>query len=423
MNIRKIALNAIEKILYQKGYCNIVINETIEKFEFSPEEKSLFTKLVLGTVENKITLAYYLEPFLRKKQKPWVNSLLLMSIYQLVYLDIPEYAVVNESVSLANMTDRAIGSFINGVLRNFLREDVRSFDGLEDIKYLSIKYSYPTWLVSYLLKDYDFNTVTKIFEYNQQVQPTAIRVNTLLTTKEEVMNVLRQEEIEFEESELVQNGLIVHNSLIHHPLFNEGKIIIQDIASQLVGEVLAPKKDSTILDVCSAPGGKTAHLAALMENTGRIFACDVHPHKIKLMQKNFKQWKVKNVESELIDARKLGQVIKDESFDAILADLPCSGLGVMGHKVDLKYNITYDSIQEIIQLQQQILESIASLVKKGGNLIYSTCTINRLENEEQMNIFLSHHPEYEKQEERLLLPFEYHTDGFYVCKLKRKENA
>ncbi len=423
MNIRKLALNAIEKILYQKGYCNIVINEYIEKFEFTLEEKNLFTKLVLGTVENKITLAYYLEPYLRKKQKSWVNSLLLMSIYQLVYLDIPEYAVVNESVSIANMTDRMVGSFVNGVLRNFLRDDIRTFDGLEDIKYLSVKYSYPSWLVSYLLKDYDFDTVTKILEEAQKVHPTYIRINTILISKQEVMNKLQEDGIEFTESDLVKNGLIVSKSLIDHPLFLEGKIIIQDLSSQLVSEIVNPLSNQTILDVCSAPGGKTSHLAAIMNNTGRIFACDVHQHKIKLMQKNFKKWKVKNVETELIDARKLSKVIKEESFDAVLADLPCSGLGVMGHKVDLKYNITYDSIQEIIDLQKEILDNIYMLVKKGGTLTYSTCTINKLENEQQIKSFLERHPEFTIIEERTILPYEYHTDGFYICKMKRKENA
>ena len=162
MNIRKLALQAIEKILYKGAYANIVINEYLNKYEFNDSDRRLFTRLVLGTVERKITLAYYLEPYLKKKQKPLINCLLLMSVYQLVYLNIPEYTVVNESVSLANSTDRMIGSFINAVLRNFLRNEIRPLDNLDEIQKLSIKYSYPTWLVAYLLKDYDYEIVEKI---------------------------------------------------------------------------------------------------------------------------------------------------------------------------------------------------------------------------------------------------------------------
>ena len=185
MNIRKLALQAIEKILYKGGYANIVINEYLNKYEFTDEERRLFTKIVLGTVEKKITLAYYLEPFLKKKQKPLINSLLLMSVYQLVYLNIPEHAVVNESVKLANSTDRMVGSFVNAVLRNFLRNELRSLDGLDEVQKLSVKYSYPTWLIAYLLKDYDYETVTKIVEFNDDVKHTAIRINTLKATYDE----------------------------------------------------------------------------------------------------------------------------------------------------------------------------------------------------------------------------------------------
>ena len=385
MNIRKLALQAIEKILYKGGYANIVINEYLNKYELTDEERRLFTKIVLGTVEKKITLAYYLEPFLKKKQKPLINSLLLMSVYQLIYLNIPEHAVVNESVKLANSTDRMVGSFVNAVLRNFLRNELRSLDGLDEVQKLSVKYSYPTWLIAYLLKDYDYETVTKIVEFNDDVKHTAIRINTLKATYDEVVSVLEEEHIAYYQSDLVNDGLIVSESLINHELFKSGKITIQDIASQMVTEVCNPENDSIIIDLCSAPGGKTAHLASWMNNTGKIYACDVHPHKIKLMEKNFKRLGVNNVKTQLIDAREVHKVVKDESFDYVLADVPCSGLGVISHKSDLKYNISLQAINDIIVLQRQILDASYPLVKKGGYLVVSTCTINKSENEEQIN--------------------------------------
>ncbi len=421
MNIRKLALQAIEKILYKNGYANIIINEYLNKYELTDDERRLFTKLVIGTVEKKLTLAYYLEPFLKKKQKTSIYSLLLMSVYQLVYLNIPDYTVVNEAVNIANTLDKMVGSFVNAVLRNFLRNELRSFEGLEDVKLLSVKYSYPTWLIAYLLKDYNYETVVKILEFNDDVKHDAIRVNTLKATTEEVTEVLNDEKIPYQQSDLVNDGLIVEESMVNHELFKEGKITIQDIASQMVTEIANPEMDSTIIDLCSAPGGKAAHLAAWMNNTGTIYACDIYLHKIKLMEKNFKRLGVTNTQVELIDARKVKNVVKQESFDYVLADMPCSGLGVMSHKCDLKYNITYDSIKEIIALQKEILDASYPLIKKNGYLIVSTCTINKSENEEQIAWLIKKYPNLKVEYEKTILPYEYGTDGFFICKLKKEE--
>ena len=419
VNIRKLALQAIERIIYKGGYANIVINEYLSKYELDDNDRRLFTKIVLGTVERRITLAYYLEPYLKKKQKPLINCLLLMSVYQLVYLNIPEYTVVNESVNLANMTDRMVGSFVNAVLRNFLRSELRTLDNLDEIQKLSIKYSYPTWLVAYLLKDYDYDVVSQILEFNDEVKSDAIRINTLKAAYDEVIEVLNKEKIDYQISDLVNDGLIVNKSMINHYLFKEGKITVQDIASQMVTEVTNPEHDSTIIDLCSAPGGKTAHLAAWMNNTGKIYACDIYSHKIKLMEKNFKRLGVENVKTELIDARNVHKNVKKESFDYVICDMPCSGLGVMSHKSDLKYNITFDAINNIIKLQKEILDASYPLIKKGGYLTVSTCTINKSENEEQIEYLLKKYPDLKVEYQKTILPFEYNTDGFFICKLKK----
>ncbi|MFA5542815.1 MAG: 16S rRNA (cytosine(967)-C(5))-methyltransferase RsmB [Bacilli bacterium] len=419
MNVRKLALEAIVKIVDKGGYSNIVVNEYLTKYELPKEEKALFTILVLGTVEKMITLDYYLEDFLKKKQKPWVINLLRMGIYQLVFLNIPEHAVVNETVEVANTKDKFVGKFVNAVFRSFLRAEVKDIEKLEGIEYLSVKYSYPQWLVSYLLKDYSYNQVIKIFEENEDNKKTSIRVNTLKSSNEEVIKILEEDGIEYSISSLVENGIIVNKSIISHSLFINGKITVQDIASQKVSEVINPQHESKILDLCSAPGGKTMHLASIMENTGEIYACDIHEHKIKLMKSNFRKLGVNNVKLQLVDARNIRNYVKKESFDYILADLPCSGLGVLGHKVDLKYNINLDSIEEIITLQEEILETTKDLVKVGGYYVYSTCTINKKENEEQIEKFLLSNDNYEKVEEVMYLPYEHHTDGFYICKMRR----
>lgn len=419
MNPRRIAIEAIERILYKGGYSNIVISAMLNKYIFVSNDKALFTKLVMGTVENKITLEYYLAPFLKKKQKPWIHILLLMSLYQLIYLSIPEATVVYEAVEIANNRDRAIGSFVNAVLRNFLRTPRRDFTMLDDLERLALEFSYPQWLIAYLLKDYDYSTLRSILETFALVKPEAIRINTLKTTKAEVIEILNQEAYEYSSSPLVANGLLLQKSLLHHDLFKSGKITIQDIASQMVSEIIDPIPEANILDLCSAPGGKDAHLSALMNNQGSIYACDLYKHKLKLMEKNFTRLGVNNVKLQLIDARNVYLQVKENSFDYVLADLPCSGLGVMGHKVDLKYNITLDSIQEVMLLQKDILSKTYMLPKIGGYLIISTCTINRAENEDLTRFFISAHPEYEIVTEVMNLPHITQTDGFYICKLRR----
>lgn len=419
MDVRKLAIEAIEKIVDKKGYSNIVVNEYLRKFILSDQDKAFFTKLVYGTVENLLTIEYYLEPYLKKRQKPWVKYLLYISIYQLVYLKTPSYAVVDEAVNIANLKDRSIGGFVNAVLRNFLRGELRSFSGLDEIDTLSIKYSYPKWLIAYLLKDYSYDVLEKILIEFSQVKKIGVRINTLLATKEEVIERLNADGFTYEESPLVNNGLLIEENIVDHELIKSGKLVIQDIAAQLVSEVVNPKEGDFILDVCAAPGGKSSHLSTLMNNQGSIIACDIHKHKIKLMESFFKHNGNTNIKTLNVDARLLKDQGYINSFDHVLADVPCSGFGVMGHKVDLKYQINLESIEEIKDLQKEILSSTWELVKKGGYLTYSTCTLNKEENEMQIKNFLKNRVDVEVVYERTILPFEYHSDGFYICKMRK----
>lgn len=420
MNVKKLALEAINQILNKNGFSNIVINEFFAKYEFTQDEKNLFTRLVLGTVEQKITLSFYLEPYLKKKPKPWLYNLLLMSLYQIIYMRIPNHAIVNEAVEIALLKDQRLASFVNGTLRNFLRNDLRSMDNLSELEKLSIKYSYPEWLVAYLLKDYKASEVMQIFAEFAEPKKMMIRVNTLKTSNEEVEKVFNNENIGYKKAAFLKNGYTLDTNILSHPLFVEGKITVQDLASQKVSEVLNPHPASTILDLCSAPGGKSSHLASMVQNEAIIYACDIYPHKLKLMERNFKKLGVNCVKTQLVDAREVYKYVKEQSFDYVLADLPCSGLGVLGHKVDLKYHMSIEAIEEIISLQKEILEANYNLVKPGGYLLISTCTLNKLENEEQVRSFIHHHPDYEIVTEETFLPYMLHTDGFYLCKLRRK---
>ena len=423
MNARKLAVEAIDKILDKKAYSNIIVNEFLTKYELSFEDKNLFTNLVYGTLQNLMTIEYYLSPYLKKKPKHYIMNLLCMSVYQIVYLKIPEYAVIDESVKIARLKDRSIGSFVNAVLRNFLRNDLKDLEVLkkkDQIKYLSVKYSHPEWLVMFFLKDYSFDVVEKILIENNKVKNDAIRINTLKTTKAEVLAKLDELNIPYEDVEVVSNGVIIKKPIFETELFRNGLVTIQDISSQMVAEVVSPKEGSLVIDLCSAPGGKAAHASALMNNTGSIYACDIYPAKIRLMKNLFKRLGVKNVSCEQIDARLVKDIVKAETFDYVIADVPCSGLGVISHKVDLKYHINMDSINEIVALQEEILENTYNLVKVGGYYTYSTCTINKDENEYMIKKFIEKHPNFKVIEEKQILPHMYSSDGFYICKLLRE---
>lgn len=424
MNVRKFAVEALDKILDKGAYSNIIVNEYLTKFEFSNEDKGLFTNLIYGTLQNLLTIEYYLEPYLiKKKPKHYIMNLLCMSVYQIVYLDIPNYAVLDESVKIARLKDERVASFVNGVLRNFLRNPLNDIEILKqngkDMRYLAVKYSHPEWLIAFLLKDYPMEVVEKILIENNKIKYDAIRVNTIKTNKEEVMKKLDELEIPYENISCVENGLVIKKPVFETSLFKDGLITIQDISSQMVSEVAKPEPNKVIIDLCSAPGGKSAHLAAIMKNKGRIYSCDVYPAKIKLMKDLFKRLGVTIASCEQIDAREVSKNVKEESFDYVIADVPCSGLGVMSHKIDLKYRINLDSIKEIIELQKQILSTTFSLVKKGGYYVYSTCTINKDENEKMIKAFINNYPEFEIVFEKQILPQDYSSDGFYICKMRR----
>ena len=413
---RTVALEVLLKYCNDQSYLNITLNEYLQNSNLSRSDKDLATKIVYGTVQNKIYLEYQLEPYLHdKKVKNREKIILLMSLYQLIFLDkIPQYAIIDEAVKLAKRKNIYAGKFVNAILRNYLRNGKRNIDENDELKRLSIETSHPLWMVKMLTKQYGIEITKKICFHDNTVPNRAARVNTLKISKEELLK----------DSHFI-NGNLAFDALLYKAgniaetrYFKTGLVTIQDESSQLVAPLLDPQKSDLVLDMCCAPGSKTTHLAALMENQGKIIACDLFEHKIKLVETNLERLGVKNVKLYVKDATTLKDDYSKETFDKILLDAPCSGLGVMKRKPEIKYHDS-SAMDTIIPLQTKLLDNAYYLLKNNGKMVYSTCTINKKENEQMIKQFLDKYLDMRIIEEKKILPYVYDSDGFYMCKLEK----
>ena len=416
---RQIALEILLKYKREKSYLNLTLNAYFEKMELTREKKDLITRIVYGTVQNQLFLEYMLEPFLLRRVKSFEKMLLLMSLYQHYFLDsIPDYAIVNEAVDLAKRKKGIKTSrFINAVLKNAF-QNPRSLDDLDNIEMISIKTSHPLWMVKMLVKQYGLKTAQRICLANNDVPYKTARVNTILSSVDDILkNSL------FEKGKLSPDSVYYHGSHIAHTdEFKNGLLTIQDESSQMVARLLNPNSYDYVLDMCCAPGSKTSHLAALMNNQGEIEAYDLYEHKKELVENQMRRLNVQNVHVHIHDSTKLIDCYDRETFDKILLDAPCSGLGVLARKPEIKY---HDSsiMDELVKIQAKLLENAYLLLKNGGKIVYSTCTINKKENEKQIQAFIQRHPDMKIIHERTILPYEYHSDGFYMCLLEKGVHA
>lgn len=413
---REIALEILLKYKQQQSYLNLTINAYFKQNDLTRQQKDLITKIVYGTVQNMLYLQYQLEPHLKTRVKNFEKMLLLMSLYQHYYLDsIPDYAIVNEAVALAKKKKGIkTAQFVNAVLKNaFLFK--RSVDCLEQLERLSILTSHPLWLVHMLSKQYGYETTQRICLSNNEIPRKSARVNTLKTSREKLL-----EDPLWEKGELSPDGLYYHGGNIADTIeFHQGLVTIQDESSQMVARLLHPLPHDKVLDMCCAPGSKTSHLAQLMNNMGEIHAYDLHEHKIALVEEQMKRLSIDIVKAKAYDSTLLTDIYEPETFDKILLDGPCSGLGVLSRKPEIKY---HDSslMDEMIKIQEKLLENAYVLLKNGGNIVYSTCTINKKENEKQIQAFIQRHPHMKIIEEKTILPYVYHSDGFYMCLLEKE---
>ncbi|MBF8982199.1 16S rRNA (cytosine(967)-C(5))-methyltransferase RsmB [Lutibacter sp. B2] len=440
-NARRCALSILIDVEKNNAFSNIAIRKHLKNKEISDVDKGLITELVYGVLENKIYLDFIIEQFSKIKMNKIsiaVLNILRMGLYQIIYLDkIPQFAAVDESVRLAKKEEFKSSGFVNAILRNFIRNKEQvdlSKIKKDPAKYLSIMYSHPLWLVKRWIKKHGQAFTEELLKANNETPKLIIRTNTLKTTREELVNLLLEDDIKVDESVYVNDALYIGKVRDIEKLeaYKKGFFQVQDESSMLVANVLDPQPEECILDVCAAPGGKSTHIAQMMNNKGKVIARDIYDHKLKLINDNANRLGIDIIHTESFDATEVdSNLIK--SVDRVLVDAPCSGLGIIRRKPELKYNKTIDDIKEISKLQYKILCSASQYVKKGGFLVYSTCTI---EQEENMNIiekFLYEHGEYEmvdineflpkalrmKDKVLQLYPNTHKTDGFFICKLKR----
>ncbi|WP_249029690.1 16S rRNA (cytosine(967)-C(5))-methyltransferase RsmB [Tannockella kyphosi] len=414
---RKLALEILLKYQNEQSYINITLNHALINSELSRKDKDLVTQIVYGTVQNKLYLEYLLAPAIEgKKVHRDTKMILLMTLYQYYFLDkIPTYALCNEAVSLASRKERNQGRFVNAILHQIIDNPKRTLDGLDDDQRLSIETSHPLWMVKMFSKQYGQDITTKICQHNNATPNRIARVNTLKTKKESLLeNPIYQTCALSTDAISYRSGNIAST-----PEYLEGLVTIQDESSQLVAPFLNPQKEERILDMCCAPGSKTTHLSALMENTGEIVACDLFEHKMELVQKNANRLGATNITFKVVDSTTLSTLYQEASFDRILLDAPCSGLGVLMRKPEIKYHDS-SALDSIVLIQEKLLENAYVLLKNGGKMVYSTCTINKKENQKMIEQFIKKHPDMIVLEERQILPYEYNSDGFYMVKLKKE---
>ncbi len=426
MTAREIALKALYDIEINGTYTNVALNAALSGIEMASCDRGLVTELIYGVVSNKTAIDFIISKYSKiklKKMSPWVLSILRMGVFQIYYMDkIPHSAACNESVKLAKKySHRAATGFVNGVLRSFTRE-VEGFEfpkAKGDAEYLSLKYSYPLWMTQKLINEYGEECCRELYKENSRSHGVFIRVNTLKISTDELIEILKSEGINCKKTHIdgciqVSGRLSIDNS----PAYNKGLYSLQNISSQMAVAALAPKPGDTVIDMCAAPGGKSCAIAEKMENCGKVLSFDVFEHKVDLIKKSAQRLGIDIIDARLQDGTVCLAELEN-SADCVLADVPCSGLGVIHKKPDIKWRRTEEDIKELCRIQKDILRTAAAYVKSGGTLVYSTCTILPEENRLQTDEFLREYGEFKKLSEEQILTGELGESGFYICKMMK----
>ncbi len=442
-NVRDTALQLLETVEKNQAYSNLLLNNAIEKNEINPIDVGLLTELVYGTLQRKMTLDFYLKPFIEKNKKlqTWVVNLLRMTVYQMVYLDkIPDRAAIFEAVEISKRRGhKGIASLVNGVLRSIQRNGLPSLDSISDpAERISIETSHPIWLVRRWVDQFGIEKTKEMCEVNLTAPLQTGRVNLTRISREECLELLAEEGFDVEPSPILPEAIkCLRGNLASSKAFKYGLLTIQDESSMLVAHALGIEEEEVILDACAAPGGKSSHIAEKLGNSGKVISLDLHEHKVKLISQNAERLGLENIEAQKMDSREAAQRFEHESIDRVLLDAPCSGLGVMRRKPDMKYTKKEQDLSQLKSIQLSLLESVAPLLKDGGTLVYSTCTVDREENQEVIEIFLREHPEFsgdqtlaERMPEAIrplingfdvqILPQDFGSDGFYIACLRKK---
>lgn len=420
---RKTAFDVLYGIEQENTYSNLALNRYIA--ENRPENPALVRELVYGVLENKILLDYILDKLIPsgiKKVKKKEKTILRMGLYQILFTDgIPAYAAVSQSVNMAKKICRGREGFINGVLRGYIRkkDEISLPDKEKDIKsYLSVKYSFPIWIIELWIEEYGLELCEELLQSSNKRPKLSIRVNLLKSEVSALKDTLVNMGFEVDEGKFSARTLHVKGSgLLDTEEYKTGLFSVQDEASTVAADMIEATDESTVIDVCAAPGGKTMAIAEKMNNSGQIIACDIYEHKLNIIDAQAKRLGIKIIGTKLLDGTK-GDQSMCNSADRVLVDVPCSGLGVIRRKPEIKYKGQGD-FAELIDIQSNILKKSAQYVKINGILVYSTCTLNNKENQNQTKKFIENNKNFEIIDERCFLPTE-DIDGFYVCKMRKK---
>ena len=428
-NARQVALDALNKINFKGGYSNIVVDNMINTASLDSRDSAFATMLVYGVLERLITLDHIISKYSNiplSKIELSVLQILRLGIYQIICMDsVPDRAAVSESVELSKYVKKSKASgFINAVLRNCIRHKNTLLDFSEvknTVQRLSLTYSCPLWLTKMWINDYGEDKTESFLKSSLGQAPTFARVNTLKTTVKELIESLSNEGIKACEHKF-ENCIILKNpsAAIKSDAFKEGMFHIQDLASQICVKYADIKPFSTVIDVCSAPGGKAFTAAQYMNDSGKLLAFDLHEKRVKLIREGAIRLGISCIEANVGDATVFNKKIP--LVDTVLCDVVCSGLGVIRRKPETKYKNPQD-IKRLPEIQLKILQNVSKYVKIGGNIIYSTCTVNRQENEGVVEAFLKENANftYADDEEKCITLFgnDNNSDGFFMCKCKR----
>ncbi len=448
VNSREIVLEMLLEILEKGSYSHLVVRNVLDKYDYlDARDKSFIKRLCEGTIEQKIRLEYCINQFSNvatNKMKPVIRVIILMGAYQILFMDsVPDSAACNESVKCAQKKGfQSLKGFVNGVLRTISRSKEKIvFPDKNKNKslYLSVYYSMPEWIIKMWLKNYEEKIVQSMLEAFQKTTEVCIRFEENLSkeTKEEALNKISNQGIIIKQHPYLSYAFLCESTegIRNIPGFSDGFFTVQDVSSMLVAEVANVQKGNVIMDICAAPGGKTMHLASKLSGTGMVLSRDLTQNKVDQIQENLERMKYENVKTMVSDAT----VFTSENIeiaDILVADVPCSGLGIIGKKRDIKYHASPEKILELIELQKKIIQTVWQYVKPGGVLLYSTCTINPDENEKMIEWIQEKFPFIEEGIEEFipkelsckttkeghlqLFPGIHQTDGFFMARLRRK---
>lgn len=442
-NARAMAIRTLEKIR-NGAYSNLQLNNTVKQAELDERDVHLMTTMVYGVIQRRMTLEYWLKPFVKKPEKldPWVRELLYVSLFQMKFLDkVPNHAIFDEAINIAKRRGHdGVRKFVTGVLHAIDREGVRSFDEITDkVERLSVEASLPTWLINQLTEELGWEKASRIAMAINDAPAQSARVNLAVTTVADATKILEEEGFTVTPSKVTPDALLLAGGHVaSSQAFKDGLVTLQDESAMLMAPSLDIQPDDQVLDAAAAPGGKTTQIATYLNAAegGHVEALDIHDHKVGLINQNAERLHVADrINARTLDARKVDEAFADGQFDRILVDAPCSGFGLLRRKPEIRYDKSIEDSLSLQKIQLGILEATAPKLKAGGRMVYGTCTILRSENEDVVDMFLAEHPDFElvptytaydldARDDRGMVhmfPDDFESDGFFIATLQKKQ--